>query len=122
MNHKISSETLQTAINALKNAVKAEKKEVPKGAAVAALKPHIRAARARGLSWAEVREVLAGAGLQVSVPTLISGAGGEKAAKTAPRPTVIKSAKAPATASASSTVPQERLPAGHFAIKKDREL
>jgi len=114
---KVSSNTLQAAGEALSAAAKKEKKEVSKSAAIAALKSRIRAARARGLSWAEIREVLASAGVAVSVPTLSRAAGvAEK-----PRAAKVK-AKAVPVAAAQEVAMAPRLPAGHFQVRPDRDL
>lgn len=118
----IKADLLDNAKAALTAASKAEKKELTKKSAIEALKPQIRAARARGMTWSEIKAALAGAGVDISVPTLSAEAGSSMRAEPKLKTPKAPAAPVPPVASA-SVAPQgmpARLPAGHFEIKKDR--
>lgn len=66
----VNAECVQTAKGKLSELGKNNAGMINKRAAVKSVKAQIKAARARGVGWAEIIETLAGAGIDISLRTL----------------------------------------------------
>lgn len=80
---QVNAECVQNAKQKLAELGKNSADMVSKRGAVKAIKGQIKAARARGVAWAEIIETLSGAGIDISLRTLMAqiNTGSEKAVK-----------------------------------------
>lgn len=113
----VNAECIQTAKQKLTELGKENSGMVNKRAAVKSVKAQIKAARARGVGWAEIIETLAGAGIDISLRTLLAqvNTGSEKAVKKESK----KEAKKVATV-AQPVVPPLQGNSARFEVPKDR--
>ena len=113
----VNAECIQAAKQRLSELGKDNSGMVNKRAAVKSVKAQIKAARARGCGWAEIIETLSGAGIDISLRTLLAqvNTGSEKAVKKESK----KEAKKVATV-AQTVVPPLQGSSARFEVPKDR--
>lgn len=125
---KLQKEKIQNVAASLANLSRKDSKEVSRKTAAALLKSQVKAARARGATWAEIAEVLKEQGLDISVKTLSRVLDEDKKEKAVKKDTKMTKGAAPAKASVvvapppgawgAAVVPQQP---GHHTVKPDRE-
>ena len=111
---KIQSDLVEQVRKGLAG-VSPQSKEMSKKQAVESMKKELRAARARGMTWQEIRDFFSNSGLEISISTLREGTGEEKKVPVAAKkPASVPAAlgEQPKTATAFNP--------GHFTIQPDR--
>ncbi len=123
---KLEKEKIQNVAASLANLSRKDSKEVSRKTAAGLLKAQVRAARARGATWAEIAEVLKEQGLDISIKTLARELDNDAKAKAVKKDTKMTKGAAPAKAPGvaappgAGAVPPPPPVAGEFVIKKDR--
>ena len=114
----INAECIQEAKQKLSELGKDNAGKVNKKAAVKSVRAQIKAARARGCGWAEIIETLSGAGIDISLRTLLAqvNTGSEKAVKKESK----KEAKKVATVAQPVVPPLQGSNSARFEVPKDR--